>query len=235
MLVLIGSVVDILQRGPVPRWQAEVLLAVSVPVIVVFVCLDALIEADFDRRRALAQVPRVFVRDALLLGLVFLYAWASDASSGAVSGGGTSAGGSAPPRSNRASNLVDTEAFAAVLRAQSVRAVATGFDTSYASHALAYGADNPGRRRPRVSITVYQPPLAHSMWNRVARTLPPAGQGRLGDAACASGSRLVFRRGDSVVDLRLHEFQGDTAQKLFELGEAIDKRLSGTAADLMSP
>lgn len=235
MLVLIGSAVDILQRGPVPRWQAEVLLAISVPVIAVFVYLDALVEADFDRRRALGRIPGAFVRDALLLGLVFLYAWASHVSSGAASGGGTSAGGSAPPRTNRASNLVDAEAFAAVLGVESVRAVAEGFDTSYVSHAVAYGTDDPRRRRPRVSITVYQPPLAHSMWNRATRTLSASGQGRLGDAACASGNRLVFKRGDSVVGLRLHDFHGDTAQKLFELGEAIDKRLSGTAADLMSP
>src|SRR5579859_90805 len=226
MLVLVASVIDIVQRGPVPRWQAGILLVISVPVIVVFVFLGALVEADFDRARAIGRVPRVFVRDALLLGGVALYAWASQLGSGAVSGGGAPTGGSMDARTNRASDLVDVDVFAAALGVKTVRAAAEGFDTSYMSHAVAYGADTPGRRRPRVSITVHQGHLADARWARLARTLPAAGGGRLGEPACGSGDRFAFKREGSVVELRMHEFRGDAAQKLSELAAAIDDRLS---------
>lgn len=225
MLVLVASVVDIVQHGPVPRWQANILIAIAVPIVVVFVYLDALIDADFDRREAIGRIPRAFVRDALLLGLVAVYAWASDVGAGA-GGGGTPTGGSAARRTNRASSLVDSELFAGMLGVRSVVAQAEGFDTSYMTHALAYGADRPGRRRPRVSITVFQGRLGDSKWSRTARTLPRAGDGGPGEVAYGSGDRIVFRRRDTVVELRLHDFEGDKPQTLARLGDAVDRRLS---------
>lgn len=226
ILVLVASVIDIIQGGPVLRWQVNILLAIAVPVIVIFVYLDALVEADFDGTGAIRRMPRAFARNALLLGVVALYAWASNLGTGTAAAGGAPTGGRAVTRTNRASDLIDTDVFAAALGVRSVRAAADGLNTSYMTRATAYGADTPGRMRPQISITVYEGALANARWAKVARTFPATGEGRVGDAAYGSGDKLYFKRGSSVVFLRIRAYHGDTAQKLVELAAAIDKRLA---------
>lgn len=234
MLVLVASVIDIVQRGPVPRSQATVLIWISVPVIAVFVYLGALVESDLDHGRAIRRLPREFVMDALLLGLVALFAWASNQGSGVGGGGAPSGGGPAIARTNRASDLVDSSVFASALGVQAVRVQADGFSPPQMSRAVAYGSGASASGRPRVSISVYDGGMADARWARAGRSLTAGARTAPGEAAYIVGDRLVFKRGRSVVDMRLHDFKGDVANALSDLGGAVDSRLSA-GSSLTSP
>jgi hypothetical protein len=229
LLVLVAAAIDLLVRGPVPRWQATVLIVLSAVIVAVFVYLGALVEADFHPALAIRRVPAVFAQAALLLTVVWLYTLASNTGSGGGGGGGGAGGGGAAGsqlvrRTNLASELVDPAEFAAILGVRTMRAEANWLSTAGSSRAVAFGTDDIRRKRPRVTIAVSQGRVAELKWARANQSQAIAGGP--GEAAHVTGNLLIFKRNDRIVELRLSAYNGDTGQKLLELGGAVDRRLT---------
>ncbi len=92
------------------------------------------------------------------------------------------------------------------------------------SLARVIGMDARGRARARLWLHVYQQRAAEQHWARAVRSAPPV-KGP-GDAAVSSGDRFTFKRGDTVVELRLTKKpDGPEAPDLAALAEALDRRL----------
>jgi hypothetical protein len=173
-------------------------------------------------------MPRVFLQDVLLLaifGVLALVSTAGGRDFGRGGGGGGGGGGrSAGLRSNFASGLVDPVEFAGILGAQKVEATADGFEGPMGSLARITGMDARGRTSMRLWLHVYQAKAAEHRWARaIASGRPATGPG---DAAVTSGDRFTFKRGDTVVELRLTKKpSGMPAPDLANLAAAVNRRL----------
>lgn len=191
---------------------------------IAFVYYGALIETDFASARALREMPRVFLQDVLLFAIFGVFTLFSPGGRD-FGGGGDGAGrGSGARRSNYASALVDPVEFARVLGTQQVEVKADGFDTPLGSLASVVALDAKGRTLARFWIHVYQQRAAEQHWARaITSAQPVAGPG---ESAVSSGDRFNFKRGDTVVELRVTKGQGGLpAPALATLAAAVDRRL----------
>ena len=224
LVVLAASVLESVWHGPVAPGEAAVIGVVAAAGTLGFVYYGALIETEFSRARALREMPRVFVQDVLLLAVFGFLALLSQTGGHDSGGGGGGGGRSAGRRSNFASGLIDPVEFAGILGTEKVEVRAEGFDGPMGSLAGVVGMDARGRRRVRLWIHVYQERAAENRWARAIRSAQPvAGPG---DAAVTSGDRFTFKRGDTVVELRLLKKEDDMpVPDLATLAASVNKRL----------
>lgn len=230
LLVLGGSILDFFYRGPIAPWLAAVVGVVAAAGTVAFVYYGALLETEFNTPRALREMPRVFLQDVLLFGIVAVVSLLAPGGrdfGGGGDGGGRTGGArplGSPRRSNFASGLVDPVEVAGILGTQHVEVRADGLEGPTGSLASIVGTDARGKIRARVWLHVYQQRAAEYHWARASASAQPV-QGP-GDAALSSADRFTFKRGDTVVELHMTKKpDAGAAPNLAGLASAVDRRL----------